>query len=402
VKENTAAELADALLAESRKRILESGGTDDEQALKIIEDTVFEGGESLDLKEIERLIRRIFARTRRRTGILDIYTSMDAVNEIMINGRDNIFIEDRNGIRRIDDSFDTTEELEDVIRNIASSVHREINEMNPILDARLPDGSRVNAVYKNIALNGPILTIRKFSSDRLTIGEMIKLGTLTSECADFLKIVIESGYNIFISGGTSSGKTTFLNSLASFIPSTERLIVIEDSSELQIRNTPNLVQMECHNANTMGLGEITMDMLIRTSLRMRPDRIIVGEVRGGEVADMLQAMNTGHSSLSTGHGNSVRGMLRRLEAMYLMAASMPMDAIRSQIVEGIDIMIHLGRMPDGSRRVMEIQELLEFKDGNYLLNPLFSMNEDMELIPSGNRIVRRNRMIWKGINDDRL
>jgi len=160
--------------------------------------------------------------------------------------------------------------------------------------------------------------------------------------------------------------------------------------------------MECHNANTMGLGEITMDMLIRTSLRMRPDRIIVGEVRGGEVADMLQAMNTGHSSLSTGHGNSVRGMLRRLEAMYLMAASMPMDAIRSQIVEGIDIMIHLGRMPDGSRRVMEIQELLEFKDGNYLLNPLFSMNEDMELIPSGNRIVRRNRMIWKGINDDRL
>lgn len=364
-----------------------------QEALEIIEDAVFSSGEELEFSEYSRIIKKIYALTRSKLGMLEPYLEDDTINEIMVNGKDCFFLEDSRGIRRIDDVFDTTEELEEIIRNIAAGVHREINEMNPILDARLPDGSRVNAVYRNVAVNGPALTIRKFSKDRITVDEMIERGTLTKQCAAFLKMLVECGYNIFVSGGTSSGKTTFLNALSDFVPAKERVIVIEDSAELQLSHIENLVQMECHNANTLGQGQVSMDMLIRTSLRMRPDRIIVGEVRGKEVAQMLQAMNTGHDgSMSTGHGNSVSGMLRRLEAMYLMGAQIPLDAIRAQIVEGIDVMVHLGRLAGGSRKVLEIQELIDFEGGRYILNPLFILNHDRQLTPTGNSLKNESKM----------
>lgn len=364
-----------------------------QEALEIIEDAVFSSGEELEFSEYSRIIKKIYALTRSKLGMLEPYLEDDTINEIMVNGKDCFFLEDSRGIRRIDDVFDTTEELEEIIRNIAAGVHREINEMNPILDARLPDGSRVNAVYRNVAVNGPALTIRKFSKDRITVDEMIERGTLTKQCAAFLKMLVECGCNIFVSGGTSSGKTTFLNALSDFVPAKERVIVIEDSAELQLSHIENLVQMECHNANTLGQGQVSMDMLIRTSLRMRPDRIIVGEVRGKEVAQMLQAMNTGHAgSMSTGHGNSVSGMLRRLEAMYLMGAQIPLDAIRAQIVEGIDVMVHLGRLAGGSRKVLEIQELIDFEEGRYILNPLFLLNHDRQLTPTGNSLKNESKM----------
>lgn len=364
-----------------------------QEAFEIIEDAVFSSGKELEFSEYSQIIKRIYALTRSKVGMLEPYLEDESINEIMVNGKDCFFLEDSSGIRKIDGVFDTTEELEEIIRNIAAGVHREINEMNPILDARLPDGSRVNAVYRNVAVNGPALTIRKFSRDRITVGEMIEKGTLTQQCAVFLKNLVECGCNIFVSGGTSSGKTTFLNALSDFIPSGERVIVIEDSAELQLSHIENLVQMECRNANTMGQGQVTMEMLIRTSLRMRPDRIIVGEVRGKEVAQMLQAMNTGHDgSMSTGHGNSVSGMLRRLEAMYLMGAQIPIDAIRAQIVEGIDVMVHLGRLADGSRKVLEIQELVDFEKGRYILNPLFMLNNSRELISTGNSLKNENKM----------
>ena len=385
-----------------RHKILSADGNLSDQAvLRIIEDQVLENQIDMDLQTCREVILRIFAKIRSKLGMLQRYIEDESINEIMVNGRENFFYEDGMGIHRVEDVFDSTEELEEIIRNIAADVHREINEMNPILDARLKNGSRVNAVYKNVAVGGPVLTIRKFSKDRLTAADMVRRGTLTQQCADYLCAAVECGYNLFVSGGTSSGKTTFLNAISDFIPENERVIVIEDSTELQIGNIPNLVQMECHNANSMGQGSVSMDMLIRTSLRMRPDRIIVGEVRGKEVADMLQAMNTGHSgSMSTGHGNSVTGMLRRLEAMYLMSARIPMDAIRAQIVEGIDLMIHMARFRDGSRRVVEVQELLDFENGKYRLNPLFRLNSDMELVFTGIALVNRSKLALKGYEDD--
>ena len=385
-----------------RHKILSADGNLSDQAvLRIIEDQVLENQIDMDLQTCREVILRIFAKIRSKLGMLQRYIEDESINEIMVNGRENFFYEDGMGIHRVEDVFDSTEELEEIIRNIAADVHREINEMNPILDARLKNGSRVNAVYNNVAVGGPVLTIRKFSKDRFTAADMVRRGTLTQQCADYLCAAVECGYNLFVSGGTSSGKTTFLNAISDFIPENERVIVIEDSTELQIGNIPNLVQMECHNANSMGQGSVSMDMLIRTSLRMRPDRIIVGEVRGKEVADMLQAMNTGHSgSMSTGHGNSVTGMLRRLEAMYLMSARIPMDAIRAQIVEGIDLMIHMARFRDGSRRVVEVQELLDFENGKYRLNPLFRLNSDMELVFTGNALVNRSKLALKGYEDD--
>lgn len=375
----------------------------DEQVLSCIEDAVLNGEEELPLDAYENLIRRTYARLRSKLGILDLYLKDDHVNEIMINGPDTFFFETREGMQRLEESFDSVEELEEVIRNIAAAVHREINEMHPILDARLSDGSRVNAVYKNIAAGGPILTIRKFAKERISMADMIAGGTITAECADFLCRLVRCGYNLFICGGTSSGKTTFLNALSEAIPKDERVIVIEDSTELQLSHIANLVQMECHQANAMGQGGVSMDMLIKTSLRMRPDRIIVGEVRGREVADMLQAMNTGHDgSMSTGHGNSVEGMLRRLEAMYLMSAQIPMDAIRAQITEGIDILIHLGRMDHGRRMVMEVQELLDFENGKYVLNPLYLLDENQNLVPTGNTLIRNRKLRLKEHHYDGL
>ena len=245
-------------------------------------------------KEVEKLIERIFYSMRRDLDILQPYIEDEKVSEIMVNGKDHVFIEKSGVIQKTDTGFERLEDLEELIRRLAAGVHREINELNPIVDARLPDGSRVNAVYKNIALNGPILTIRKFPQKAIDMAALIKMGSITKEAADFLETLVKAGYNCFISGGTSSGKTTFLNVLSNFIPKEERVILIEDSAELQIKQIENLVRLECKQANVQQKGRVTMEDLIKTSLRMRPDRIIVGEVRGKEVMDMIQAMNTGH------------------------------------------------------------------------------------------------------------
>ncbi|MDD6299482.1 CpaF family protein [Hornefia butyriciproducens] len=383
------------LCDEVRRRAEENAG---EQELQdIIESVVLERKDGFPLKECGELIRWLNSRFVYRLGVIQPYIENEEINEVMVNGIDRIFLEDRRGIYRAPESFESEEELEEVIRFIAASVHREITEMNPVLDARLSDGSRVNAVLSNVALDGPVLTIRKFSREHISMRQMVSGGMLTEECAEDLRTLVRCGYNVFVSGGTSSGKTTFLNALADAIPKEERVIIIEDSRELNLEQIPNLVQMECRNANSVGKGKITMEMLIRTSLRMRPDRIIVGEVRGAEVADMLQAMNTGHSgSMSTGHGNSVSGMLRRLEAMYLMSANIPMDAIRAQIVEGIDIMVHLVRNASGARQVMEISELIGFEGGEYVLNPLYVREDAGGLRRTSEELRNRHRLALGG------
>lgn len=372
----------------------------DEAALAIIEDTILRDKNMamLPYKESQKLIHRVFYSLRRDLDILQPYIEDERVSEIMVNGTDDIFVEIGGRLERVDLKFDTVEELEELIRRLAAGVHREINELNPIVDARLPDGSRVNAVYKNIALNGPILTIRKFPQQAIEMSDLIRMGSITQEAADFLEKLVKAGYNCFVSGGTSSGKTTFLNVLSNFIPPSERVILIEDSAELQIRHIENLVRLECRQANTQKKGEITMEDLIKTSLRMRPDRIIVGEVRGKEVMDMIQAMNTGHDgSLSSGHGNSISGMLRRLESMFLQAADFPVDAIRSQIAEGIDVIIHLGRLSDGSRKVLEIAEIQGLNQREIETNPLFHYKPRHGLMPCGKGLVHREKLELRGI-----
>lgn len=372
----------------------------DEQAMEAIEDYVLRDKRLAmrSPKETRSLIRRIFYSLRRDLDILQPFIENPNVSEIMVNGKDHIFIEKGGKLKQVDLTFDTVEDLEELIRRLAARVHREINELNPIVDARLEDGSRVNAVYKNIALNGPILTIRKFPQKAIDMGALIGMGSITREAADFLEKLVKAGYNCFISGGTSSGKTTFLNVLSNFIPKDERVILIEDSAELQIKQIENLVRMECKQANVQQKGQVTMADLIKTSLRMRPDRIIVGEVRGKEVMDMIQAMNTGHDgSLSTGHGNSISGMLRRLESMFLQAADFPVDAIRSQIAEGIDIIIHLGRLSDGSRKVLEIAEVKGISKGEIETSLLFKYKPSIGLVKSGNGLIHGEKLELRGI-----
>lgn len=375
---------------------------DDDEVMEIIEKYIFSRQELAfrDYEETLHMINSIFYNLRKDLSILQPYIEDDDIKEIMVNGKDRIFVERQEGIVETDDRFYSAEELEELIRRIAAKVHREFNELNPILDARLEDGSRVNGVYKNIALNGPALTIRKFPKEALTMEKLVANGTVDKTAADFLKACVEAGLNIFISGGTSSGKTTFLNCLADYIPPDERLVVIEDSAELQIKNHQNIVRLECRNSNIQGRGEVTMTDLIKTSLRMRPSRIIVGEVRGSEVADMINACNTGHDgSLSTGHGNSIHGMIKRLESMYLQAADFPVSAIRAQIAEGIDLIVHLGRMPDNSRKVLEIAELTGISDDEIILNRLFEYNIEKGLVPTGNKIQNTFKFKMRGIKN---
>lgn len=373
----------------------------DEAALELIENYILKNKKwtMLSPHESKKLVNRIFYSLRRDLEILQPYLEDPRISEIMVNGKDHIFVEMGGQLQQVDLSFDTVEELEELIRRLAAGVHREINELNPIVDARLEDGSRVNAVYKNIALNGPILTIRKFPQKAIDMEAMIRMGSITYEAAEFLQKLVQAGYNCFISGGTSSGKTTFLNVLSNSIPQAERVILIEDSAELQIKQIDNLVRMECKQANSQQKGGITMEALIKTSLRMRPDRIIVGEVRGKEVMDMIQAMNTGHNgSLSTGHGNSIAGMLRRLESMFLQAADFPIDAIRGQIAEGLDIMIHLGRLADGSRKVLSIAEIEGLVGQEIKLNPLFKYSPETGLTPCGTGLIHREKLELRGIS----
>lgn len=311
-------------------------------------------------------------------GLLDTIISDDTITEVMINGHENVFIEQNGRLFKLDKQFESQRRLEDVIQRIVGLAGREVNQANPICDTRLPDGSRVNVVLPPISLCGPILTIRKFSKTPMTIEKLIQYGSITQDIADKLELLVKAKYNIFISGGTGSGKTTFLNALSNFIPKDERIITIEDSAELQIKNIDNLVSLETRNANASGAGQITIRDLIKSSLRMRPERIIVGECRGGEALDMLQAMNTGHDgSLSTGHANSTEDMLSRLETMVLQgSAGLPLEAIRQQIASAVDIIIHLSRLRDKSRKTMEITEVVGYENGKIKLNPLYVFEED--------------------------
>jgi pilus assembly protein CpaF len=372
----------------------------DEIVLSKIEEYVFslKKAQSCSHRHNDKLIERIFLSLRKEMDILQPYIDDKSISEIMVNGKDNIFAEKNGKLIRLPLTFDSTEDLEELIRRIASRVHREINELNPIVDARLLDGSRVNAVYKNIALNGPILTIRKFPDKVMDMDDLISNGTVESDIAGMLNILVKAGYNCFVCGGTSSGKTTLLNVLSQCIPHDERVVVIEDSAELQINQIHNIVRLECRNANVQGKGEIDMSQLVKASLRMRPDRIIIGEVRGKEVMDMLQAMNTGHDgSLSTGHANNIEGMLKRLEAMFLQAADYPVEAIRSQITEGIDIMIHMSRLQDGSRRIMEIAELNGITDGQINVNSLYKLGTGR----TGNTLIHQDKLELAGFTLDK-
>lgn len=332
----------------------------------------------LSLFERKELGKSLFYSIRKMDVLQELIDS-DDVTEIMINGTDNIFVEKAGSIFKWDKSFETREKLEDVIQQIVAKCNRAVNEASPIVDARLENGARVNIVLAPVALNGPIVTIRRFPEKPISMEDLIRIESISREAAEELSRLVRAGYNIFISGGTGSGKTTFLNALSHYIPKSERIITIEDSAELQLQGVPNLVRLETRNANSEGAKAITIRDLIKSSLRMRPDRIIVGEVRGSEAIDMLQALNTGHDgSLSTGHANSSRDMLSRLETMVLMGMELPLAAVRRQIASGVDIIVHLGRLRDKSRKVLEITEILGFENDEILTKPIYEFRETGE------------------------
>lgn len=333
--------------------------------------------EYITIEERIDITERIY-NSIRGLGILDSIIKDETITEVMINGPNDIFVEKAGALYKLEQTFDDERQLEDIIQKIVGQAGREVNQANPIVDTRLPDGSRVNVVLPPISLDGATVTIRKFSKTPMTIGQLLKYGSITLEAAHVLELLVKAKYNIFISGGTGSGKTTFLNAVSHYIPHDERVITIEDSAELQIEGIDNLVRMETRNANASGSGAVTIRDLIKSSLRMRPERIVVGEVRGGEALDMLQAMNTGHDgSLSTGHANSTRDMLSRLETMVLQGSEgLPLEAIRKQIASAVDIIIHLSRLRDKSRKTIEISEILEGEQGEIKVNPIFHFEED--------------------------
>lgn len=375
--------------AEERRKILKekllesidySRESSDEEIRELIDEMlVREGREKpLSLSERSRLRRELFHAVR-KLDVLQELVDDPQITEIMINGPNKIFIEQNGRLIESELRFDSEEKLQNVIQLIVSDCNRTVNEASPIVDARLANGARVNVVLNPVALNGPIVTIRRFPNKPITMEDLVSFGSITEEVCEWLSRLVRAKYNIFISGGTGSGKTTFLNALSNYIPGEERIITIEDSAELQIRNIRNLVRMETRNANVEGCREITVRDLIKTSLRMRPDRIIVGEVRGGEAFDMMQCLNTGHDgSMSTGHANSSRDMLSRLENMILMGIEIPLEAIRQQIASGIDIIVHLGRLRDKTRKVLEIAEVRGFEKGEIVLSPLYRFEEERE------------------------
>ena len=400
--------LAGEIKQEAGVRLDLSKNLSDEDIKEIIKEVIFEktGDRFYGLSQKQALLAQVF-NSMRRLDIIQPLIEDGLVTEIMVNSYDEIFVEKDGKITQLDLQFESSEKLHNVIQSIVSKVNRVVNEACPIVDARLQDGSRVNVVLPPVALKGPTITIRKFPEKPLTISKLVEIGSLTQDAADFLRILVQAKYNIFISGGTGSGKTTFLNALSNYIPEHERIITIEDSAELQLPNIRNLVSLETRNENTEGKGEITIRDLLKTSLRMRPDRVIVGEVRGGEALDMLQAMNTGHDgSLSTGHANSTRDMLSRLETMVLSIAPLPVEVIRKQIAAALDIIIHLGRLRDGSRRVLEISEISGVVDGEIILNPLFSFTEAGEtdnrvngtLASTGNKLKTTLKLKMAGIS----
>lgn len=343
-------------------------------------------------------------------GILGKIITDPDITEVMINGYDTIFVEKSGKLMRLQEHFQDNEELIRIVQKFVSAMDRTIDASNPIVDARLEDGSRVNVVFPPVALNGATVTIRRFPKNPMTIEKLLEYKSITPEVADFLKKVVSSRHNVFVAGGTGSGKTTFLNALSNFIQPWERVITIEDSAELQIKNIPNLVRMETKKANSKEANEITIRDLIKSSLRMRPDRIIVGEVRGEEALDMLQAMNTGHDgSLSTGHANSPEGMLSRLETMVLTgSADLPLEAIRMQIASAVDYIVHLSRLRDFSRKCMEITEVVGYENGKIILNPIYKFEEDENtslkkvsghLKRTKNKIINQDKFVLAGIYD---
>ena len=376
------AAVRDDLQASIMNRIDFSREVPDKEVLDLIDErlTVDAPGNLLlfTLEDKKRLRQELFHSIRRLDVLQDLLED-DAVTEIMVNGPDNIFVERAGELFPYPGSFSSAEKLEDVIQQIVGASNRVVNTASPIVDCRLRNGDRVNVVLAPVAVNGPILTIRRFPAKPITMEDLLRFGSLSGEIADFLGRCVRAGLNIFISGGTGSGKTTFLNVLSDCIDPGERVITIEDNAELQIRNVPNLVQMEARNANVEGCRPISIRDLIKASLRMRPDRIIVGEVRGPEAIDMIQCMNTGHDgSMSTGHANSARDMLSRLETMILMGMDLPILAVRGQLASGIDLIVHLGRLRDRSRKVLEVAEVEGMKDGQIALSTLYRFAETGE------------------------
>ena len=383
----------------------------DEQLEQAIEELLAQylQGEYVAIEERVDINERVFSSIR-GLGLLDTIIKDEQITEVMINGPDAIFIEKSGKLYKLDQTFESERQLEDIIQKIVGQAGREVNQANPIVDTRLPDGSRVNVVLPPISMKGATVTIRKFSKTPMTIEQLLKYGSITPEVAHVLELLVKAKYNIFIAGGTGSGKTTFLNALSNFIPKDERVITIEDSAELQIVGIENLVSMETRNANASGSGAITIRDLIKSSLRMRPERIVVGEVRGGEALDMLQAMNTGHDgSLSTGHANSTKDMLSRLETMVLQGADgLPLEAIRQQIASAVDIIIHLSRLRDKSRKTMEICEITGYENGKIQINTLYEFVEDEnstlekvsgKLARTANPFIKNQKLRMSGIQE---
>lgn len=352
----------------------------DQTILSLIEESVLRFAHTvyLSMDEKKEVIQRTFYAIRKLDVLQEILEDQE-ITEIMVNGPDQIFIEKQGRLEPYPKKFLSKEKLEDVIQQIVGKVNRTVNESSPIVDVRLQDGSRVNVVLPPVAINGPIVTIRKFPADPITMDHLVSIQSITMQAAEFLKKLVQAKYNIFISGGTGSGKTTFLNALSAYIPKEERIITIEDSAELQIQNIPNLVRLEVRNANLEGKNEVTIRDLIRSALRMRPDRIILGEVRDAAAYDLLSVMNTGHDgSLSTGHANSPKDMLGRLEALVLTAVDIPLLAVRSQIASAIDIVVQLGRLRDRSRKVLEIDEMIGMDGTEIIMRPLYCFKEQGE------------------------
>lgn len=395
-------------IQEELLRELEQGVSfSDEQMQDEIEIRVLKRGqmEYLTIEEKMELVKKIFNSVRRLDVLQELLEDQD-ITEIMINGPDHIFIEKGGRLLDSGKKFPSQAKLEDVIQQIVSKVNRVVNEASPIVDVRLLDGSRVNVVLPPVALDGPVMTIRRFPENPFDMDKLLELGSITKEAAVFLRTLVEARYNIFISGGTGSGKTTFLNALSNYIPSTERIVTIEDSAELQIQNIANLVRLETRNANLEGKNEITVRDLVRSALRQRPDRIIIGEIRDAAVIELLSAMNTGHDgSISTGHANSPVDMLRRLETLVLTGMDIPLQAVRSQIASAIEIVVQLGRLRDKSRKVLEIDEVCGIEDGEIVLRPLYKFQETKgsskehvkgHLVATDHWLANRDKLIMAG------
>lgn len=376
-------DIKDRIKAELTGESLADGGWDEEEIVGYIDAALMTYPEYIPIK-VKKDIRKCIMNEIIGYDVISELLENDDITDIMVNGESDIFYERSGKIHRYGKCFSSSAKLFDIIQHIAAGHNRIVNESEPIVDVRLKDGSRVNIVLPPVAINGPVVTIRKFPKHDFTLEKLIEIGSITKEAADFLKKLVHSRYNIFISGGTGTGKTTFLNALSNYIPSDERIVTIEDSAELRIQGIENIVSLETRNANFEGNNEITMRDLIKSSLRMRPDRIIVGEVRGEETLDMLQAMNTGHEgSISTGHANSPADMIARIETLVLMASDMPLNAIRRQIGSALDILVHLGRIKDGKRKVLNISEVM-YADDDIHLNLLYEYHAENGLVRTGN------------------